>query len=111
MKWTSGVISVLAAAMFFSAAPARGGLHDSDFLYDSELQPPTMQQVQKDQKDECLLVRINCRDSYKTATVDQRIDRLKKEIAKGTDVYTEQELNTLKKQLNLISGEKGGDKS
>jgi hypothetical protein len=101
MTRTSGVISVLAAAMFFSSAPARGGLYDTEL----QMQPPTMQ------KNECLLVAMNCPDSYKADTVDQRIDRLRKEIDKGTDVYTRQELKTLNEQLNRLNEEKGGDNS
>ena len=105
MTRTSGVISVLAVAMFFSAAPAIGGEYTGT---DTGQQSQTMQ---KGQKDECLLVAMNCSDSYKADTVDQRIDKLNKEIAKGTDVYTEEELKTLDDQLNWISEENGGDNS
>ena len=94
---TSGVISVLAAAMLVSAAPVLGDEYTGT---DTDQQSQTMQQGQKD---ECLLVAMNCPDSYRVDTVDQRIDRLKKEIAKGTDVYTEQELRTLNEQLKWIS--------
>ena len=99
MTRTIGVISVLAAAMFFSSAPARGGLYDTEL----QMQPPTQQ------KDECLLVAMNCPDSYKADTVDQRIDRLQKEIDKGKDVYTDQELRTLNEHLNQLNEERGSD--
>jgi TolA-binding protein len=105
MTRISGMISVLAVAMFFTAAPARG---DDYTGTDTDQQSQTMQQGQKD---ECLLVAMNCPDSYRADTVDQRIDRLQKEIAKGTDVYTAQELKTLHEQLKWINEEKGGGNS
>ena len=98
----SGVLSVLAVAMFFSAAPVRG-----DDTYETDM--PKIRQPA--QRDECLIVAKNCTDSYRADSVDQRIDRLNKEIAKGTDVYTEEELKTLDDQLNWISEENGGDNS
>jgi hypothetical protein len=51
------------------------------------------------QKDKCLLVAQNC--GKDTDSVQQRISRLKVEIAKGTDVYTTDELNNLKGQLKM----------
>jgi len=101
---TSGLLSVLAAAIFFSAAPARG-----EEYYIPETDMPQI--MHHGQKDECLLVAMNCTDSYKADTVDQRIDRLKKEIDKGTDVYSEYELKQLNKQLDRLNAEKGGDDS
>lgn len=49
------------------------------------------------QKDECLLVAQSCRDSVDT--IQQRIDRLSKEIGKGTSVYSRDELKRLDSQL------------
>jgi hypothetical protein len=49
-------------------------------------------------KDECLLVAMNCANSVDT--LQQKIARLRGEIAKGTDVYTTDELNKLKKDLD-----------
>ena len=95
MTRTSGVVSVLVAAMFFSAAPVRGDEYTGT---NTEQQLQTMQQGQKD---ECLLVAMNC-PSDRFDTVQQRVDRLKKEIAKGSDVYSDQELNALKEQLRWI---------
>ena len=104
MTRINGVISVLGACMFFSAASARGD--DTNFLYDSELhmQPPGTRQGQKD---ECLLVAKNCPDSYRAG----KIDRLKREIAKGTDVYTEQELKMLNEKLHRLNEEMRDDNS
>ena len=49
-------------------------------------------------KDECVLVAKNCPPDY--AYVQNRIDRLNAEIAKGTDVYTPAELKVLHDKLN-----------
>ena len=49
-------------------------------------------------KDECLLVSMNCPPEGMSG--QQRIDRLNREISKGTDVYTEDELKVLKEKLN-----------
>lgn len=49
------------------------------------------------QKDECLLVAKNCKDSVDS--LQQRIDRLNREISKGTSVYTKHELKSLEFQL------------
>lgn len=49
-------------------------------------------------KDECLLVARNCPPDM--ALVQNRIDRLNAEIAKGTDVYTPTELKVLNDKLN-----------
>ncbi len=55
-------------------------------------------------KDECLLVAMNC---PKDMTIQEKIDRLQGEIAKGTSVYTPEELNTLKHELNDAYKEQG----
>lgn len=105
MMKTSGAISVLAAAMFFSAAPV---------LADEYSGTPTnqgMESMQQGQKDECLLVAMNCPDAYKADTVRQRADRLRKEIARGTDVYSDQELRILNEELQWINEENGADTS
>ena len=49
-------------------------------------------------KDECLLVARNCPPDM--SIVQNRIDRLNAEIAKGTDVYTPAELKVLNDKLN-----------
>ena len=48
---------------------------------------------QQMQKDECLLVSQNCRDSVDS--IQQRIQRLDREISKGTSVYSRDELRRL----------------
>jgi len=49
-------------------------------------------------KDECLLVAINCGSDF--LSLEQKIDKLQKEIAKGRTVYSDDELRILKEQLN-----------
>ena len=49
-------------------------------------------------KDECLLVAINCGGDF--LTLEQLIDKLRKEISKGRAVYTDDELIILKERLN-----------
>ena len=60
-------------------------------------------------KDECLLVAMNCPPGG--MSTQQRIDRLNTEIGKGTDVYTPEELKALKDQRDgayrELNGEKG----
>ncbi len=48
-------------------------------------------------KDACLLVAVNCADNVDS--LQQRIERLNKEIAKGNAVYTEDELRKLNMKL------------
>lgn len=95
MSKTSGVISALATAMFFSAVPV---LADE---YTGTTTDQRMNSMQEGQKDQCLLVAMNC-PSSRVDTVQQRVDRLKKEIAKGSDVYSDRELKALNEQLRWI---------
>ena len=95
MTRTSGFISVLAAAMFFSAMPVFAD------EYTGTTADQGMNTMLEGQKDQCLLVAMNC-PSDRVDTVQQRVDRLRKEIAKGADVYSEQELKALKEQLRWI---------
>jgi hypothetical protein len=53
---------------------------------------------QKGYKDECLLLAINCGNDF--ITLEQKIDKLQKEIGKGRAVYTDDELRILREQLN-----------
>lgn len=56
-----------------------------------------MEQGQQDQKNECLLASLNCREQ--TDSIQQRIDRLQGEIARGRDVYSDGELRVLNQKL------------
>ena len=49
-------------------------------------------------KDECLLVAINCGKDF--ISLEQKIEKLQKEISKGRAVYSDDELNILRERLN-----------
>lgn len=85
MRRIASAISVLAASVIMSVIPAVSA--DTGGTYGG----------QKVLKDECLLVAKNCPNE--TDTIQQRIERLQYEISKGTDVYTQDELNVLNRQL------------
>jgi len=57
------------------------------------------QQTQK--KDECLLVARNCGNTV--MSIQDKIERLKEEIAKGRDVYTVEEFNNLNQKLEEVN--------
>ena len=56
--------------------------------------------VQSNFKNQCLIVAKNCVNE--SSTVQQRVNELRVEIAKGQDVYTPNELRALKEQLQWI---------
>jgi hypothetical protein len=56
------------------------------------------EEFQAPQKDLCLLLAKNCQDN--AYLIQQRIDRLRGEIGKGTTVYTHDELNILRQKLD-----------
>jgi hypothetical protein len=88
MRSISKRIALLAAALMIVAVPALAdeGSFDTKF-----------QQGQQPEKNECLLVAMNCPNQVDT--IQQRIDRIKGEIARGSDVYTSDELRTLNRKL------------
>ncbi|MDR3580611.1 MAG: hypothetical protein P4L44_11675 [Oryzomonas sp.] len=82
--------AMVAASMLFSAIPI---LADEGNMGSTDSGVPQVQQVPKD---ECLLVSMNCgRD---TDSIQQRIYRLNREIGRGTDVYTPEELQKLQEE-------------
>jgi len=88
MKRIALILSGLAIAAVVNAAP---------FVSESESTiggPVTM----GTDKDECLLVALNCPEGVDPAQI--RIDKLQAEIDKGNTVYTNEELNILRKKLN-----------
>lgn len=88
MKRLATIVSVVAAAMMFSALSIRA---DEGTVggYGGE-------RMEKPQKDECLLVSKNCANDVDS--LQERITRLNGEISKGTDVYTPAELRSLENQ-------------
>ena len=94
MNSIARTMSIIAASMLFSAIPV---LADEGNMGSTGSQVP---QVQQGQKDECLLVAINCgsRVTDSTDSIQHRINRLNREIGRGTDVYTPEELEKLREQ-------------
>jgi hypothetical protein len=88
-------MTIIAASMLFSAIPV---LADEGNMGSTGSQAP---QVQQGQKDECLLVAINCGSVPDSMdSIQHRINRLNREIGRGTDVYTPEELQNLREQRN-----------
>ena len=88
MKKISMLISVLLATLFIYTMPTSAN--------DSSM--GSMQAQLTQQKDECMLVAKNCgnEDLY----AQQKVDRLKREIEKGSTVYSPEELSILRNKLN-----------
>jgi uncharacterized protein involved in exopolysaccharide biosynthesis len=81
-------LSLLAAALMILAVPA---------LADEGSVVKGFDQGQQVEKNECLLVAMNC--ANQEDTIQQRIDRIKGEISRGTDVYSRDELRRLDREL------------
>jgi hypothetical protein len=99
MKNVLAVLAFVAASLLYSAS----GLSEekSTGLSDDYGQYKTYEL----NKDQCLIVAINCSEG--SDTVLKRVERLNKEIDKGTSVYTPEELKGLQEQLNWIYYESG----
>ena len=67
-------------------------------VYSGAVRADEMTKERGGAKDECLLVARNCGGD--ADSIQQRIGRLKAEIAKGTDVYTPGELRKLQSDLD-----------
>ena len=91
MRLIASRIAVLMAATLFSALPVLA----------EEATGMGMAPGQGMQRDECLLVSQNCHDSVDT--IQQRIERLQREISKGSSVYSSIELRQLNFQLEQSS--------
>ena len=85
MRRLTSLLTILAASVLLSGST----LMAADTEYGNQ------------NKDECLLVSMNCAQSVDS--FQMRIEKLNKEIAKGTDVYTREELNILKRKLDEVS--------
>ena len=90
MKRIATVISVLTASILFSAIAILGA-ENYPMLFGSYGKGG-----QSNLKNQCLIVAKNC--ATESSTVQQRVNDLRKEIAKGYNVYTPTELNILKEQ-------------
>lgn len=58
-------------------------------------------QLSTEQKDQCLLAAKRCGNS--AVSIQDKIERLKEEIAKGRAVYTQEELDNLTQKLDEVS--------
>jgi len=92
MKRIAVFLSALAASVLFSALPVYSFDYGNGYSSGEDVDSHHAQQ-----KDECLLLAKNC--PVEDMSVQQRIDKLNTEIAKGTDVYTADELKVLKDKL------------
>lgn len=81
-------LTLLAAALMISAVPALAAEGSMGGKFEER------QQVNKN---ECLLVAKNC--ANQVDTIQERIDRIKGEISRGADVYSNDELRRLNRQL------------
>ena len=81
-------LTLLATALMILAAPA---------LADEGAVDRINEEGQKADKNECLLLSKNC--ANEVDSIQQRIDRIKGEISRGTDVYTTDELKILNREL------------
>ena len=88
MRRITSKITLLAAVLAITAIPV---------LADDSGMDRTFDQGQQGEKNECLLVAINC--GNQVDSIQQRIERIKGEIDRGTDVYTTDELQRLNRQL------------
>jgi predicted nuclease with TOPRIM domain len=88
MRCITKRIALMAAALMIVVVPvlADEGSFDNKF------------QGRQPEKNECLLVARNCPDQVDT--IQQRIDRIKGEISRGTDVYSNDELRRLNMKLD-----------
>jgi len=89
MRSISRKLALLAAALMIMAVPALADEGAIDKMVDHG-QPAV--------KNECLLVAKNC--GTQVDSIQERIERLSGEIAKGTNVYTRDEMRRLERQLD-----------
>jgi hypothetical protein len=98
MKKITIFFSMLAASLLLGGTLAFSGGTGPYGVYGSAGMEEGVASQQTANKDECLLVAKNCpAENY---SVQYRIDRLNAEIAKGTAVYTPEELSVLNQKLS-----------
>lgn len=66
-----------------------------------EVATPEVSEQQVQQKNECLLRAKSCGNSI--ISIQDKIERLKEEIAKGRAVYSAEELENLKQKMDDVS--------
>ena len=91
MKRTSLLFMTIVFALLTIRVPV--------YAVETTTEEPTEQQTQ--QKNECILLAISCGNSI--ISIQDKIQLLKEEIAKGRKVYSLEELNKLRKKLDEAS--------
>lgn len=89
MRTIINKLALIAATLIISAIP---------ILADDGMINPANEPALEGGKNECLLVAMNC-----TGEVDSlrnKIDRIQKEIDRGSNVYNNEELNILRNKLD-----------
>lgn len=87
--------ALIAATLIISALPV---------VAEDGMTRPSNEPALEGGRNECLLVAMNNCPNY-VDSIQQRIDRLQTEINKGTDVYTNEELKKLERELNSIKSD------
>jgi hypothetical protein len=100
MKRLIAVIALVAAPMLVSIS-----VHADEYNTGKSDDYGQFKSFEQGGKDQCLIVAMNCAGS--SESVMERADRLKREIDKGTSVYTPEELKRMQDQLNWINSESG----
>ncbi|GFO68744.1 hypothetical protein GMLC_23230 [Geomonas limicola] len=88
MKGIALKITLVIAASLIAALPVLA----------ADMGSGTMGQDNQNSKDECLLMARNCGDQ--SDTIQQRIQRINRELNKGSAVYSTDELRHLQNQLD-----------
>jgi len=91
MKRLSMFFATIVLALLPVVVPVRGDEAASTDALDQQQQ----------QKDECLLTARKCGNT--AISIQDKIERLKEEIAKGRTVYTPEELHNLQQKLDEVS--------
>ena len=91
MKRTSILFMAIVFSLLSIIVPVYADEADTD--------EPTEQQTQ--QKNECILLAISCGNSI--ISIQDKIQLLKEEIAKGRKVYSPEELDKLRKKLDEVN--------
>jgi hypothetical protein len=86
MKSLLRIIPIMMAALMIFALPSLAGVGDRGQNDESAAGA---------RKDECLLVAKNCG----VDSINARVERIEREISKGSAVYTQDELNKLEREL------------
>jgi hypothetical protein len=91
MKRTSILFMTIVISLLSIMVPA--------YADETATEKPTEQETQ--QKNECILLAVSCGNTI--ISIQDKIELLKEEIAKGRKVYSPDELNKLRKKLDEAS--------